>query len=97
MKVASIFKYTSTKEKLIFYGIVLTAAYWVIGNSINVYKYTFVSVVYELLWVGMALALFLFPVLIFILWVQRKFKLWSLSFLSLLISAGLLVLMFSIK
>jgi hypothetical protein len=96
MKVSSIFKYTLAKEKLIFFGAVFTAAYWVIGNTVNIYKYDFVGAIYELLSLFMLMFLFILPVLAIIFWFQGKFNLKTYSFVTLLILISTYLFLFSI-
>ena len=81
------------KGIITFISTVIVSLYWFLSLLINVYKNAFLGAFYELLWIGMVVALFGLPVFSFILWAKSKFDLRSFYFYSFLLSvASILVL-----
>lgn len=51
---------------------IISVVYWITGNIINVYKSTFIGVLYEILWLPMVAAFVLPPVVSLVLWYTGK-------------------------
>ena len=74
-------------SKLTFSLSLITALYWILGNSFNIYLNAFVSAFFEILWLPMLLILFALPILSFIKWYKESFNYKSLYFYSIILSA----------
>src|SRR4026208_2243898 len=74
------------KSLLVFVLSVLIPLFWYLGQLINVYKYAWMGTLFEILWLPMLAALFILPVLSFILLVKNKFNPRSLYLYSFIVS-----------
>ncbi len=52
-----------TNKKLIIALSILILSYWLLCKTIDVYKYTILGVIYEILWLPMLALLFLLPII----------------------------------
>ncbi len=52
-----------TNEKLIIALSILILSYWLLCKTIDIYKYTILGVLYEILWLPMLALLFLLPII----------------------------------
>ena len=52
-----------TNKKLIIALSILILSYWLLCKTIDVYKYTVLGVIYEILWLPMLALLFLLPII----------------------------------
>jgi hypothetical protein len=52
-----------TNKKLIIALSILILSYWLLCKTIDVYKYTIIGVLYEILWFPMIAMLFLLPII----------------------------------
>ncbi len=71
----------------------ITSGYWILGNSFNVYTYSLVGAIYELLWVFMLPLLFLVPIASLICLIVTKFKQNYFYSLSILLNMGTFIWM----
>jgi hypothetical protein len=86
LKEMSFLNKASTGKLIITFSI-LVSIYWILGNSINLYKSAVVGEIFEILWLPMLLCIFLLPILSIIIVIKKKTqKLFPI--LSILIIAG---------
>ncbi len=81
------------KGAVIFALTLFVSIYWFLSLVINVYHYPVLGAVYEILWIGMVIALFGLPLFSFIFWIKNKFSLRSLYFYSFVISLASMVVL----
>ena len=74
-------KIEKVNSKIILILSLFVLIYWFIGHNSNIYKYTIVGVIYELLWLPMLFLLFTLPILSIFMMVNNRFKQSSLWFL----------------
>ncbi len=65
---------------------VITSVFWIISKLIDVYKFAFVGVVFEILWLPILALTFILPLVSFVLWLRIRFDFKSFYFYSLLVS-----------
>jgi hypothetical protein len=80
-------------SKIVFLLSLITFVYWLLGNSIAIYKYAVVGALIEILWLPMILLLFLLPLFCFFFWMKEKWSLKSLFLYSFLIGIATVVLL----
>lgn len=73
---------------------VITSGYWISVNSFDVYTYTLVGAIYELLWVFMIPLLFLVPIASLIGVIVNKFKESYFYIISILLNKGTFIWMY---
>jgi len=80
--------------KGVFLASLIVLLYWAsIAYFIpDVYKIAFMGAIFELLWLPMIILLGVLPIISFIHLVKSKFRLGSISFYSLLISIGTIII-----
>ncbi|MGW8124049.1 hypothetical protein ACV07N_15425 [Roseivirga echinicomitans] len=77
----------TNRPKIIFVLSFLTAAFWVVGQFVDVYHFAIVGAIFEIVWLPMIVLLFVLPVLSLFYLVKEKFSpksLYLYSFLMLL-------------
>ena len=52
-----------TNKKLLFALSISMLIYWLLCNTINVYKYAILGVLYEIIWLPMLMMLFILPII----------------------------------
>lgn len=91
---------TATKKngtsKLYFLLSMIVFIFWLLSRLINVYHFTLVGVVFEILWLPVILLTFALPVLSLISWSKEKFNFQSLHLFTLIIIAitALMIILF---
>ncbi|MEZ4685923.1 MAG: hypothetical protein R3B47_07595 [Bacteroidia bacterium] len=87
------FKDQSKTSKVIFILSLLTAAYWILAQYVDVYRYSIIGVIFEMAWLIMIAGLFVLPLVSLVLLIKEKFSLKSLYLyaLLLLLVAGLVM------
>ncbi len=75
----------SETPKIVFILSILTAAFWCLGQLVNVYYFPVVGAIFEILWLPMIALLLSLPVLSLIYLVKEKLNLQSLYLYSFLI------------
>lgn len=70
---------------------IFTGLYWLAGNILDVYAFTFTSVLFEICWLPMVLLLFITPLVALFYWIKSNFKLTSIHLLSLTIAVLVLI------
>jgi len=90
-----IFKNSRT-GKIVFISAILVFIYWFLGQVLNdVYHFTLVGAIFEILWLPALAMLFLLPIISIIFWVKEKFNLRSLYLYAiLLVIMTILLLLF---
>ena len=63
----------------------LTAIFWFLAQSVDVYFFTVTGAIFEILWLPMIILVYVLPIISLIFMIKEKFKLKSLSFYSFLI------------
>jgi hypothetical protein len=76
---------TSKKPKAVFILSILASVFWYIGQTVNVYYFAVVGVIFEILWLPMIALLIVLPIFSLIYLVKEKFNLKSLYLYSFLI------------
>lgn len=71
--------------KIVFILSVLTAAFWCVGQLVNIYYFAVVGVIFEIIWLPMIALLIVLPILSLIYLANEKFNLKSLYLYSFLI------------
>jgi heme O synthase-like polyprenyltransferase len=84
------FKNTNAARLVLLISI-LVALFWYVGQTLNIYRYALVGVVFEILWLPMIGALFVLPVISVIRLRKERFNVRSLYLYSILV-IGLAVL-----
>ncbi len=77
--------FNSKKPRLVLILSVITAVFWYIGQSFNVYYFAVVGAVFEILWLPMIASLIILPILSLFYLIKEKFNLTSLYLYSFLI------------
>ncbi len=72
---------------------IITSGYWILVNSFNVYTYTLIGAIYELLWVFMVPLLFVVPIASLVGVIVNKFKESYFYILSILLNVGTFIWM----
>ena len=67
---------------------VIVSGYWILGYTIDVYKYAFVGAIYEILWLFMVLFLFAIPLLSLTALIINRFTKYIFYVLSILLNLG---------
>ncbi len=75
-------------NKTIFILSILAAALWLLGQSMDVYKYAIVGAIFEMLWLPLMIGMIALVIMAFIKWTKEKFALNSYNFFSILILCG---------
>ena len=78
-------------SKTIFLLSMTVLLFWVIGNSVNVYKVAIVGAIFEILWLPMIGLTLVLPIVSFIFWYKEKFVVRSLSLYSLLVTSAMIL------
>ena len=86
------FKKTERGKTILFLS-VLVCVFWCLGRFINVYRFAFVGVIFEILWLPMLGMLFLLPIISMVFLVKEKFTVRSLHLYSILIIVATILLM----
>ncbi|SEA81001.1 hypothetical protein SAMN05421540_1321 [Psychroflexus halocasei] len=77
--------FNSKKPILVLILSIITAIFWYIGQSFNVYYFAVVGAVFEFLWLPMIASLYILPILSLFYLIKEKFNLISLYLYSFLI------------
>ena len=86
---------TNTKQSKLIFGLsLLTLLLVIIFWSIDIYKYAIVGAVFEMLWLFIIAAVFILPLIAIWGLFKNGFSLKSYYFLSILISAVSLIILF---
>lgn len=72
-------------HRLFFILSIFLLIFWVFSRMTDVYHFTFIGVVFEILWLPMLALLFVLPVVSFIFWAREKFSAGSFYLYSLLV------------
>ncbi len=78
---------------VVFSASIVVAAYWLIGNLLNIYNSKLAGIVFEILWLPMLLLLFAIPAIALFYWIKSRFKFTSLYFFSLAVSLTVLIVL----
>lgn len=84
------------KSLSVFTLTIFVSLYWLAGQLVDVYRFPVLGGIYELLWIGMVIALLGLPVLSFIFLVKNKFSPRSLYFYSFIISIVSIVVLVTV-
>lgn len=88
---ASVFKNT-TLNKAIFVSSILTSTFWILGQILNIYHFSLVGAIFEILWLPCIILIFTIPLISLILLIKEKFNVLSLNIYSIVVIAiGLLI------
>jgi hypothetical protein len=83
----------SELSKIFFAFSIVSFGFWLMGQTINIYRFAIVGAIFEILWLLMLVVLFVLPVIAFVFLVKEKFNFRSLYLYSIIISAATLLLM----
>ncbi|HAD15118.1 MAG TPA: hypothetical protein DCF33_22060 [Saprospirales bacterium] len=75
----------SKNSKIVFVLSVLTSGYWWLSQNINVYSYKIIGAMYEYLWLGVLVSLFVLPIISIVLLIKEKWNIRSLNIYSFII------------
>ena len=81
------FKNSAPSKVLLILNLIVTA-FWVVGKTVDIYRYDIVGAIFEILWLGMLLGLFVLPVVSIVFFIREKFNLRSLYLYSLILAVG---------
>ena len=84
-------------KRILFLLSLLSAIYWFVANSINVYQYAIVGALFELTSIPMLIALLVVPAFSLYYWYKEKFNLKSIYFYAFLIGIATFLLLISKK
>ena len=73
--------YEKTSKIILLLSIAIFT-FWVLTKTINVYHFSFVGVIFEVLWLPILALTFVLPVMSIVYWWKEKFDLRSLNFYS---------------
>ena len=77
MGTMSTVKKTDTISKLLICFIAIAASFWIIANTVDVYKYTALGVIFEIFWLPVILITFSIPILSIVCWYRKGYKISS--------------------
>lgn len=77
MSIMAAFKKMDTISKILLCLIVISATFWIIANTVDVYEYVALGVIFEILWLPVILITFAIPILSFVCWYRKGFRLSS--------------------
>jgi hypothetical protein len=97
MKVTSIPFKNSKTSKVVFILSILSSGFWCFGQLLNVYRFTLVGVLYEILWLPALGILCLMPLFSLLFLVKEKGSIKSLYIYSILISVATILSMVFVK
>lgn len=86
----------SSLSKIFFILSIVVLGFWSMGQIIDVYRYTAVGAIFEILWLFMLLMLFILPIIALIFLIKEKFSFRSLYLYTIIIGGFNILLMFSI-
>ncbi|PTM08331.1 MAG: hypothetical protein DA407_08315 [Bacteroidetes bacterium] len=81
------------QPRIVFILSILTSIFWCLGQLINVYYFTIIGVVFEILWFPMIALLIILPILSLIFFVKENLNLKSPYFYSFLIILSTILFM----
>lgn len=86
--------FKNSQKSKIFFGLsIVSFVFWVLGQTINVYRFAIVGAIFEMLWLMMLLVLFVLPIIAFVFLIKEKLNFRSLYLYSIIISVATLLLM----
>jgi hypothetical protein len=97
MKATSIPFKNSKTSKVVFILSILSSGFWCFGQFLNVYRFTLVGVLYEILWLPALAILCLLPLFSLLFLVKEKGTNKSFYFYSILISVATILSMVFVK
>jgi hypothetical protein len=92
----TIFK-NSSLSKIFFVLSIIVFAFWIVGQIIDVYRFTAIGAIYEVLWLFMLLMLFVLPIISLILLIIEKFNPRSLYLYTIIIAVTNILLMILLR
>ena len=80
-------------SKISFFLSLLVFLFWFLGGVVNVYRFSIIGAIFEILWFPLILMTFILPISSFIFWAKEKFNLRSLYLYSffIVLATGLLI------
>lgn len=81
------FKNSALSKVLLILNLIVTA-FWIVGKTVDIYHFAVVGAIFEILWLGMLLGLFVLPVVSIVFFIREKFSFRSLYLYSLILSVG---------
>jgi len=84
----------SVNNKRVFVVSIIVSLFWLIGNTADVYHYTFIGAIYELLSLPMLALIIFLPVISIVFFIKDKFNLRSMALYSVLLLIPVILLMF---
>jgi hypothetical protein len=97
MKETSIPFKNSKTSKVVFILSILSSGFWCFGQLLNVYRFTLVGVLYEILWLPALGILCLMPLFSLLFLVKEKGSIKSLYIYSIIISVATILSMVFVK
>lgn len=71
--------------KIILFLSIIVFIFWVLGKATNVYYFTFVGAIFEILWLPIVALTFVLPILSLVYWRKEKFNFRSPGFYSIVV------------
>ena len=93
---STLFKNSKT-SKVVFILSILSSGFWCFGQFINVYRFTLVGVLYEILWLPALGVIFLLPIFSLLFLVKEKGSIKSFYIYSIIISVATILSMVFLK
>ena len=84
-------------SKIIFFLTIAAAMFWILGKSINVYRWPLVGAIFEILWLPSLIILFILPIVSLLSWYKERFSLKSFNPYSIIIAIAALLLSICLK
>ncbi len=81
-------------SKIVFYGTIGVFIFWILSRVINIYKYVFVGVIFEILWLPAIVAVFILPLLSLWFLAKENFSVKSLYLYAIIVSVINFLLMY---
>ena len=84
-------------SKVVFILSILSSGFWCLGQVMNVYRFTLVGVLYEILWLPALGVIFLLPIFSLLFLVKEKGSIKSFYIYSIIISVATILSMVFLK
>lgn len=83
-------------NKILFISSILVCLFWILSQTIDVYKYAIVGAIFEILWFPCIISLILIPLVSLIFLIMEKFNLRSLNFYSLIVITIAILIIYNV-
>jgi hypothetical protein len=76
------------RSKIIFLLSMLVAVIWLLGRTINIYRFAVVGAIFEILWLPVLAAIPVLTIMALVAWVKEKFNYRSFNLYAILLIAA---------